>query len=207
MGILNNSDLKLKICDLPGLIKGASDGVGMGERILRHIRNTKLIVYLLDPLNQNYSLEDQINLLEKEIIEYDQNFSEIPTIKVVNKLDKSEISINDSINISAQTGLNIEMLIQNIVEIFQSDKRRLYGDFQKITLQKDDLIINQDQGKFICTGRFVESIIGLSGNKDEVNNEIFYRYENSYLPNKLEELGVVDGDTIMLGNLEFEYKK
>ena len=69
------------------------------------------------------------------------------------------------------------MLIQNIVEIFQSDKRRLYGDFQKITLQKDDLIINQDQGKFICTGRFVESIIGLSGNKDEVNNEIFYRYE------------------------------
>ena len=44
-------------------------------------------------------------------------------------------------------------------------------------------------------------------NKDEVNNEIFYRYENSYLPNKLEELGVVDGDTIMLGNLEFEYKK
>ena len=57
------------------------------------------------------------------------------------------------------------------------------------------------------TGRFVESIIGLSGNKDEVINEIFYRYENSYLPNKLEELGVVDGDTIMLGNLEFEYKK
>ena len=179
----------------------------MGERILRHIRNTKLIVYLLDPLNQSYSLEDQVNLLEKEIIEYDQNFSEIPTIKVVNKLDKSEISINDSINISAQNGLNIEMLIQNIVEIFQSDKRRLYGDFQKITLQKDDLIINQDHGKYICTGRFVESIIGLSGNKDEVNNEIFYRYENSYLPNKLEELGVVDGDTIMLGNLEFEYKK
>ena len=207
LGILNNSDLKLKICDLPGLIKGASDGVGMGERILRHIRNTKLIVYLLDPLNQSYSLEDQVNLLEKEIIEYDQNFSEIPTIKVVNKLDKSEISIIDSINISAQTGLNIEMLIQNIVEIFQSDKRRLYGDFQKITLQKDDLIINQDHGKYICTGRFVESIIGLSGNKDEVNNEIFYRYENSYLPNKLEELGVVDGDTIMLGNLEFEYKK
>ena len=50
LGILNNSDLKLKICDLPGLIKGASDGVGMGERILRHIRNTKLIVYLLDPI-------------------------------------------------------------------------------------------------------------------------------------------------------------
>ena len=154
---------------------------------------------------ENSSLKNK--QLEKEIIEYDQNFSEIPTIKVVNKLDKSEISINDSINISAQTGLNIEMLIQNIVEIFQSDKRRLYGNFQKITLQKDDLIINQDQGKFICTGRFVESIIGLSGNKDEVINEIFYRYENSYLPNKLEELGVVDGDTIMLGNLEFEYKK
>jgi len=207
LGILNNTDLKLKICDLPGLIKGASDGIGMGERILRHIRNTKLIVYLLDPLNQIYSLDDQVNLLKEEINEYDQNYSKIPIIKAVNKLDKSEISIKDSINISAQTGLNIEILIQNIIEFFQSDRSRLYGDFQKITLERDDLIINQDHGKFICTGRFVESIIGLSGNKDEVNNEIFYRYENSYLPTKLKELGVIDGDTIMLGNLEFEYKK
>ena len=207
LGILNNSDLKLKICDLPGLIKGASEGVGMGERILRHIRNTRLVIFLLDPLNQEYSLEEQVNLLKKEIIEYDQNFSKIPTINVVNKLDKSETSIEDSINISAQTGLNIEMLIQDVIKFFQSDRGRLYKDFQKITLQRDDLKINQDDGKFMCTGRFVESIIGLSGNKDEVNNEIFYRYENSYLPTKLEELNVADGDTIMLGNVEFEYKK
>ena len=207
LGVLKNTDLKLKICDLPGLIEGASEGVGMGEKILRHIRNTKLIVYLLDPMNQRYSLEDQVNLLKKEINEYDQNFSRIPVIKAINKLDRSEISIEDTINISAQTGLNIEMLIQNIIEILQSDTSRLYEDFQKITLQRDDLVINQEQGKFICTGRFVESIIGLSGNKDEVNNEIFYRYENSYLPSKLEERGVVDGDTVMLGNLEFEYKK
>ena len=207
LGVLKNTDLKLKICDLPGLIEGASEGVGMGEKILRHIRNTKLIVYLLDPINQRYSLEDQVNLLKKEINEYDQNFSRIPVIKAINKLDRSEISMEDTINISAQTGLNIEMLIQNIIEILQSDTSRLYADFQKITLQRDDLVINQEQGKFICTGRFVESIIGLSGNKDEVNNEIFYRYENSYLPSKLEERGVVDGDTVMLGNLEFEYKK
>ena len=207
LGILNNSDLKLKICDLPGLIKGASEGVGMGERILRHIRNTRLVIFLLDPLNQEYSLEEQVNLLKKEIIEYDQNFSKIPTINVVNKLDKSETSIEDSINISAQTGLNIEMLIQDVIKFFQSDRGRLYKDFQRITLQRDDLKINQDDGKFMCTGRFVESIIGLSGNKDEVNNEIFYRYENSYLPTKLEELNVADGDTIMLGNVEFEYKK
>ena len=207
LGILNNSDMKLKICDLPGLIKGASDGVGLGERILRHIRNTKLIVYLLDPLNQTYSLDDQVNLLKNEINEYDQNFSKIPVIKAINKFDKSEISIVDSINISALTGLNIEILIQKIIEFFQSDMRRLYRDFQKITLESDDLVIVEDRGRFKCTGRFVESIIGLSGNKDEINNEIFFRYENSYLPTKLQELGVVDGDTIMLGNLEFEYKK
>ena len=99
------------------------------------------------------------------------------------------------------------MLIQDVIKFFQSDRGRLYKDFQRITLQRDDLKINQDDGKFMCTGRFVESIIGLSGNKDEVNNEIFYRYENSYLPTKLEELNVADGDTIMLGNVEFEYKK
>ena len=45
LGILNNSNFKLTICDLPGLIKGASEGVGMGKKVLKHLRNTKIIVY------------------------------------------------------------------------------------------------------------------------------------------------------------------
>ena len=47
IGVLNNSESLITICDLPGLLEGASDGVGMGRRVLKHLRNTKFIIYLL----------------------------------------------------------------------------------------------------------------------------------------------------------------
>ena len=52
IGVLNNSESLITICDLPGLIKGASDGVGMGRKVLKHLRNTKYIIYLIDPINE-----------------------------------------------------------------------------------------------------------------------------------------------------------
>ena len=47
IGVLNNLESQITICDLPGLIKGASDGAGMGRKVLKHLRNTKLIIFLL----------------------------------------------------------------------------------------------------------------------------------------------------------------
>jgi len=69
------------------------------------------------------------------------------------------------------------------------------------------LNISYEENKFICTGSVVEYIIGLSGSGEEVNNEIFYRYEKSILPQKLQDQGIQNSDTVVLGNLEFEYKK
>jgi len=207
LGILNNSDFKLTICDLPGLIKGASEGLGMGKKVLKHLRNTKIIVYLLDPLNDKYSLDEQIRLLFHEIDEFDKSLCKIPVVKVVNKSDSIEKDNENYKYISALEGEGLDNLIKNIEEIYNEGSERIYEDFQKITINSDDLNIFYEENKFICTGSDVEYIIGLSGSSEEVNNEIFYRYENSTLPQKLQDLGIQNGDTVVLGNLEFEYKK
>ena len=207
LGILNNSDFKLKICDLPGLIKGASEGVGMGKKVLKHLRNTKIIVYLLDPLNDKYSLDEQINLLFHEIEVFDKNLCKIPVVKVVNKSDSINQDNENYIYISALEGEGLNNLIKNIEEVYNEGSERIFEDFQKITIKSDDLNISFEENKFICTGSVVEYIIGLSGSEEEVNNEIFYRYEKSILPQKLQDQGIQNSDTVVLGNLEFEYKK
>ncbi len=207
LGILNNSDFKLKICDLPGLIKGASEGVGMGKKVLKHLRNTKIIVYLLDPLNDKYSLDEQINLLFHEIEVFDKNLCKIPVVKVVNKSDSINQDNENYIYISALEGEGLNNLIKNIEEVYNEGSERIFEDFQKITIKSDDLNISYEENKFICTGSVVEYIIGLSGSGEEVNNEIFYRYEKSILPQKLQDQGIQNSDTVVLGNLEFEYKK
>ena len=207
LGILNNSDFKLKICDLPGLIKGASEGVGMGKKVLKHLRNTKIIVYLLDPLNDKYSLDEQINLLFHEIEVFDKNLCKIPVVKVVNKSDSTNQDNENYKYISALKGEGLNNLIKNIEEVYLEGSERIFEDFQKITIKSDDLNISYEENKFICTGSVVEYIIGLSGSGEEVNNEIFYRYEKSILPQKLQDQGIQNSDTVVLGNLEFEYKK
>ena len=207
LGILNNSNFKLTICDLPGLIKGASEGVGMGKKVLKHLRNTKIIVYLLDPLNEKYSLDEQISLLFHEIEEFDKSLCKIPVVKVVNKSDSINKDDENYKYISALEGKGLDNLIKNIEEIYNEGSERIYEDFQKITINDDDSNIFHEENKFICTGSLVEYIIGLSGSSEEVNNEIFYRYEKSILPQKLQDEGIQNGDTVVLGNLEFEYKK
>ena len=207
LGILNNSNFKLTICDLPGLIKGASEGVGMGKKVLKHLRNTKIIVYLLDPLNEKYSLDDQISLLFHEIEEFDRSLCKIPVVKVVNKSESITKDDETYKYISALEGEGLDNLIKNIEEIYNEGHERIYEDFQKITINDDDSNIFHEENKFICTGPLVEYIIGLSGSDEEVNNEIFYRYEKSILPQKLQDKGIQNGDTVVLGNLEFEYKK
>ena len=101
----------------------------------------------------------------------------------------------------------MDNLINNIEDIYNKGSERIYEDFQKITIKSEDLNISLEENKFICTGSIVEYIIGLSGSSEEVNNEIFYRFEKSKLSQKLQDKGIQNGDTVVLGNLEFEYKK
>jgi hypothetical protein len=128
-------------------------------------------------------------------------------VKVVNKSDSIEKDDESYKYISALEGEGLDNLIKNIEEIYNQGFERIYEDFQKITINHDDSSIFFEENKFICTGSVVEYIIGLSGSSEEVNNEIFYRYEKSTLPQMLQDKGIQNGDTVVLGNLEFEYKK
>lgn len=207
IGVLNNSELLLTICDLPGLLEGASEGVGMGRRVLKHLRNTKFIIYLIDPINEKFSINSQISMLEDELFKFDENYQFIKKLIVINKSDQLSTTKEGYLNISCLNENGIDELVSRIQEEFQEDLPIIYSEFHKIVLEQEDYFIEKIENQYICTGELVSNMVNISGNKDSVLDEIFIRFENSVLSKEINEMGAIDGDTIVLGNLEFEYKQ
>ena len=207
IGVLNNSESLVTICDLPGLLEGASDGVGMGRRVLKHLRNTKFIIYLIDPINEKFNINSQISMLEDELFKFDENYQSIKKLVVINKSDKLSTPYEEYLNISCLNEHGIDKLVSRIQDVFQDDLPLIYSDFHKIVLEQEDYFIEKIENQFICSGELVTNMINISGNKDSVLDEIFIRFEKSVLSREISEMGALDGDTIVLGNLEFEYKQ
>lgn len=207
IGVLNNSELLLTICDLPGLLEGASEGVGMGRRVLKHLRNTKFIIYLIDPINEKFSINSQISMLDDELFKFDENYQLIKKLIVINKSDQLSTTKEGYLNISCLNENGIDELVSRIQEEFQEDLPIIYSEFHKIVLEQEDYFIEKIENQYICTGELVSNMVNISGNKDSVLDEIFIRFENSVLSKEINEMGAIDGDTIVLGNLEFEYKQ
>ena len=207
IGVLNNSESLITICDLPGLLEGASDGVGMGRRVLKHLRNTKFIIYLIDPINEKFNISSQISMLEDELFKFDENYQSIKKLVVINKSDKLSVPNEEYLNISCLNEHGIDKLVSTIQDVFQDDLPLIYSDFHKIVLEQEDYFIEKIENQYICSGELVTNMINISGNKDSVLDEIFIRFEKSILSREISEMGAIDGDTIVLGNLEFEYKQ
>ena len=207
IGVLNNLESQITICDLPGLIKGASDGVGMGRKVLKHLRNTKFIIFLLDPTNEKFNIDDQITMLTNELNVYDKNYKLIENIKVINKSDSLTTLDSDLLHISCLKNEGIDKLVKQLQNAVLKDVPRIYSEYHKIFLEKEDYTIEKIENQFICTGDMVTNMINISGNNDSVLDEIFFRFEKSPLSKEIEEMGVSDGDIVVLGNLEFEYQK
>ena len=131
----------------------------------------------------------------------------IKKLIVINKSDKLTTPNEEYLNISCLNEHGIEILVSKIQDVFQDDLPIIYSEFHKIVLEQDDYFIEKIENQFICSGELVTNMINISGNKDSVLDEIFIRFEKSVLSREINEMGAIDGDTIVLGNLEFEYKQ
>ena len=207
LGVIDNLDDKYVICDLPGLIKGAAVGVGLGKSILKHLINTKVLIFLLDPSNLDLNINEQIILLKDEIYSYEEKLKELPVLIIANKSDLNKVEDN-LINISALEGSNLDILLQKIDELDIVNLKSLNRSFLRTELEQNNFNVQELSNNYWeVDGHDVDNIVGLLGNENDVFNEISYRFENSDIPDELKLLGVQKGSTIKLGSFEFTYEK
>ena len=214
------------IADIPGLIEGAAEGVGLGIAFLRHVERTRLLVHVVDisGIEGRDPFEDFV-LNNEELKKYDEKLANTPQIIAMNKADllndesvfedfrKSvgELGFSDVYKISAATGKGVDDLLkacaQKLSEIPVED----------ITYEEDEMFVEEDKrftyeirvnedGIFIVSGTFVDRLLDVIN----VENPDSLRYFHKVLGNKgvlreLREMGIQDGDTVRLNNFEFEF--
>ena len=212
------------MADIPGLIEGASEGVGLGHEFLRHVERTKVFIHVVDgsALFGNDPIAD-IQTINNELRAYNEKLLERPQIIACNKMDvASDNDIIDKLKadyphvfpISAATGSGISELLACAAEnlkdypeniVFEED----YEDYIETPEERESFTINQTpDGAYIVEGVGVEKMVGYTDLETEKGFAFFQKYlRDKGIIAALEEKGIEDGDTVLIYDLMFDYYK
>ena len=223
LGVVKNADGgSYVIADIPGLIEGASDGVGLGHEFLRHVERCRFLIHIVDitaenPLN-NY------NIINNELKKHSERLADLYQILVLNKIDalsKEEIDryieefkqySPEIFAISAVTGENISSLMHFVDKKVEEIPKHVF----EIDVEDDLGAYDNDDSDFEVTKLAKDAYI-ISGGKinrlakvtDARNTEQVIRLQNILKSmgvfDKLHDYGLKNGDTVILGHLELAY--
>lgn len=213
------------IADIPGIIEGASEGVGLGTQFLRHVERTRLLLHFLDVSGQEgrNPVED-FYVINKELKKYSEKLAQRKQIIVANKIDVmqddtllkqvEEVAKKEGLElykISAVTKQGVEELIDHVSELLKTLPKEDLVDIEDrkvYTLEdkKDEWHIEEKNGVFIVTGKAIERLMGRINIED--NESMYYlqkSLKNMGVEDKLKEMGVCEGDTVILDEWELEW--
>jgi len=220
LGVINAFDNSYVIADIPGLIEGAANGLGLGHTFLRHIERVRLLVHVVDisGMEGRDPILDYLAIRE-ELKQYNVRLSDLPEICVANKMDLLEDKgkINEFtektgksiIPISAAAYDNIDALIKEIFRIMSklpAPKPMEYVPFEYAKSDPEQFdVARLEDGTYEVTGGLVEMLIRKIVLSDHESNRYFQRIlKEKGVIARLKELGAKDGDTIIVGDVEFE---
>lgn len=213
------------MADIPGLIEGASEGVGLGFDFLRHIERTRLLIHVVDisGIEGRDPVED-FKKINDELKNYSVKLNDRPQIVAANKSDmlydqeafdnfKSELNkmgYDKIFKISAATREGVDALIKEAVKMLSTI------EVKELEIDPEDMYIGEDK-KFTYEIRIEDGVYNIEGSfvdrllqSVNVNDPDSLRYFHKVLKNKgimdeLKELGIQDGDIVRLNDFEFEF--
>ena len=215
------------IADIPGLIEGASDGVGLGHEFLRHIERTKVIIHIVDAAGRDPIAD--IKAIDKELEAYNPELLKKPQVIAANKIDaiygdENEIITSlrnefekDSIKvypISAVSGQGVRELLFHVRELLAKCSKETVVYEQEfdpaLHFFKDEpyTIERADDGAFVVEGPKIEKMLGYTNLDSEKGYLFFQKFlKEQGILKELEEMGIEDGDTVRMYYNEFDYYK
>ena len=223
LGVVRKSDGGgYVIADIPGLIEGASEGVGLGHDFLRHVERCRFLLHIVDGTEedpvQNYKI------INEELKKYSEKLANLYQVVAINKIDSIEAGRLEELTgefaklgvtpylISAVTGENI----QQIKNELENKVNSIPKPESEVTIAEDTDATNNDDGfwdvqkikkdTYLVTGG---RIIRISQVTDPRSTEQVIRFQNIMISmgimDELKRLGIQNGDTIVAGKLELEY--
>lgn len=219
------------IADIPGLIEGAADGLGLGHEFLRHIERTKVIIHLVDAAStEGRDPVEDINMINAELIAYNPEMANRPQVIAANKMDtllaEDESEVINKLkeifepkgmpvfSISAVSGKGIKELFYHVKGMLDNlDQTPIVFErefFPEDFVKSDDPyeVWKEEEHLFAVEGPRIERMLGYTNLESEKGFEFFQRFlkENGILE-ELEALEIEEGDTVRMYGLQFDYYK
>ncbi|MBR1873471.1 MAG: GTPase ObgE [Eubacterium sp.] len=231
LGVVDLKGGGFVIADIPGLIEGAADGVGLGHDFLRHIERTRVIVHVVDAASvEGRDPVEDIRAINKELAEFNEELTKRPQIIAANKLDclygtdrdNAVKKLKDEFEpqgipvmpISAATKEGVTELLYKIKQLLDKNpgERIVYEREYEIKLpdlseEPYSVYLSEDEeDTYIVEGPRIERMLGYTNLDSERGFEFFQKFmkENGII-DELLELGMQEGDTVKLYGWQFEY--
>lgn len=221
------------IADIPGLIEGASEGVGLGHEFLRHIERTKVIIHIVDAAGtEGRDPIADIYAINKELEAYNPEIARRPQVIAANKIDViyTEDGSNpvDAIRaefepkgipvyaISAVSGEGVKELLYRVEQMLSEIgeeptvfEQEYFPEKEKPNAEDPYTVIyDADADEYVVEGPKIEKMLGYTNLDSEKGFTFFQNFlkENGILE-ELEALGIEEGDTVRMYGLSFDYYK
>ncbi|MBO4337390.1 MAG: Obg family GTPase CgtA, partial [Lachnospiraceae bacterium] len=235
------------IADIPGLIEGASEGVGLGFEFLRHIERCRVLIHMVDAAGtEGRDPVDDIKKIMTELESYSPEIAKRPQIIAANKMDvygeipdigedeskdealyegceiikklRDEFSSSgiEVVPISAVSGKNIDKLIYKVKDLLDSvDKEPLvfkseFDPNEALLIESEPFTVEYDEkeNEYVIEGPRIEKMLGYTNIESEKGFIFFQKFlKDNGILDRLEKLGIKDGDTVRMYGLSFDYYK
>ena len=216
------------MADIPGIIEGASDGVGLGIRFLKHVERTRLLLHVIDISgSENRDPVEDYKIINIELEKFSEKLRSKKQIVVANKVDVLQDNENierlkeickkdgvDLIQISAVTRLNLDELIQKISEelkrIPQEPLNIIEESYEEITLDEEDneIVIQETKDGFVVSGKPIERLMRKVNMYDIESRQYMQRVLGTMgVIKQLRQKGIKQGDMVDIIGYKFEYEE
>lgn len=221
LGICRQYGTDFVMADIPGLVEGASDGVGLGIRFLRHVERTRLLVHVVDIAGSEGRdpVEDFEHICD-ELVAYG-DLAERPQIVAANKMDLPGAEENlerlkkhlkgtdiEVYPVSAATQQGFDALMGAIVRILPTlPERRVFEEELPVeTAEQAPFTIEKDGGYYVVSGPAMEQLIDSVNFTDQESLNYFHRTLRSRgVIDALRAAGAKEGDSVVIGDMEFDF--
>ncbi len=217
------------IADIPGLIEGASEGIGLGHEFLRHVERTRVMIHIVDVAStEGRDPVEDIRTINAELAAYNEALAKKPQIIAANKTDvmlpeEAEEAVSrlqeafdiPVYSISAVSGKGVKELLYAVSGLLQETKDETVvfeREFSLDTLTLPDepftVEYSEEEKLYIVEGPRIEKMLGYTNIDSEKGFEFFQNFlKNNGILDELEALGIQDGDTVRMYGLQFDYYK
>ena len=226
LGVVSMYDSSFVMADIPGLIEGASDGLGLGLDFLKHIERTRILIHVVDVSgSEGRDPKEDLDKINAELASYSEKLAKKPQIVCANKIDMADDEVYEEFKAYAQSkGYSVYPCSAPIHEGVDDLLRAAYKLLQETeeeeeketvfftdTKPEDDpdyrkVYVDRKKGGFLVTGKQLEKIFNSTNFNDAGSLRYLYRYiEESGAIEEMLQMGLEEGDTITVIDYDFEY--